>query len=303
MTSLEVPAPAPPLAGRAGTTTVDGTTVAWERWDAARASGDRPCVVLVHGTSAHTAWWHHTVEGLGGAFDVVAVDLSGHGESGRRERYSLEAWSAEVAAVVVEECAGPALLVGHSIGGLVAAGVAATRPDVVHGLVLVDSIVDEPVGAARTRPVLRPAARFASEREGLARYRLMPPQPVPDDRTLAYVARHSLRHDDGGWAWKVDPAIFAALDAASLTGALAGIGCPTVLIRGELSTLVPPDAGRTLGRLLGADVVQHDVPDAYHHVMVDQGPAFGRILRRVLDDLTPAPPDPPPDPPLDEESP
>lgn len=284
MTTSATPSPPAAVDGVAGTTRVDGVDVAWERWGATGA----PLLVLVHGTSAHTAWWHHTLPWLADVFDVVAVDLSGHGESGwRPEGYSLEQWSGEVLAVAADTVGGAdgAVLVGHSIGGLVTAGAAARDPGAVRALVLVDCLVTEPERAERVRPVLRQDVCFGSAAEGLARYRLMPPQPVPDDRTLVYVAERSLREDVDGWRWKVDPAIFGALDTDPLTRALRGVRCPTAVVRGELSALVAADAGRRLSRLIGAPVAQYDVPDAHHHVMIDQGPAFGRLLRRALDDL------------------
>ena len=274
--------PCAPVAGLRGTVVADGgVPVAWERWP----HSDGPSLVLVHGTSAHTAWWHHTVPWLTDRYDVVAVDLSGHGESGRRPSYSLEGWSEEVAQVVGEVCGGSAVLVGHSIGGLVTAGTAATRPDMVEALVLVDSLVADPIGAARQRPVMRVGVVYPTADEALARYRLMPPQPVADDRTLSYVAERSLREVEGGWTWKVDPAIFGALDAPSLVDRLSGITCPTAVVRGALSQLVEEDAGAKLSALIGRTVPQYDVPDAYHHVMIDKGPSFGRLLCRALDAL------------------
>lgn len=81
------------------------------------------------------------------------------------------------------------------------------------------------------------------------------------------------------------PGDLRALDTPSLTAALAGIGCPTAVVRGELSQLVDDDAGTVLSALIGTSVAQYDVPNAYHHVMIDQGSSFGRLLRRALEDL------------------
>lgn len=268
-----------------GPIVVDDVDIAWERWSRTGA----PRVVLVHGTSAHTAWWHHTVGWLADAYDVVAVDLSGHGDSGRRDEYDLDTWSREVLAIVDEVCGGKAALVGHSIGGLVASGAAAIRPDAVSAMVLVDCIVSEPEGVARP-PTAGGGTVFPTVEDALGRYRLMPPQPVPDVRVLTYVAERSLRPVDGGWTWKVDPAIFGALKTDRLTASLAGVRCPTTVVRGELSQLVPPNAAEVLAELLGRPITQYDVPNAYHHVMIDQSALFGRLLRRALDELlTPAP--------------
>ncbi|TDC89825.1 alpha/beta hydrolase [Actinomadura sp. 7K507] len=265
---------------RDGSIVVDGVPVAWERWSRPGA----PSVVLVHGTSAHTAWWHHTANWLADAYDVVAVDLSGHGGSGRRSEYDLDTWSREVLAVVDEVCGGTAALVGHSIGGLVTGGAAAARPDAVPALVLVDCVVSEP-GEDGRPPAVRGDTVFPTVEDALDRYRLMPPQPVPDVRILTYVAERSVRPVSGGWAWKSDPAIFGALDTGRLTASLADVRCPTAVVRGELSQIVPPDAAEVLAGLLGRPIAQYDVPNAYHHVMIDQGAPFGRLLRRALDEL------------------
>lgn len=264
-----------------GSVAVDGVTVAWEHWVRIGA----PRVVLVHGTAAHAGWWHHVVPALQDAYDVVAVDLSGHGDSTRRETYTLDAWSRELLAVVEEVAGGRALVVGHSIGGLVAAGAAVARPEAVDGLILVDCIVTEPPADVGGPPVVRAATVFATLDEAVGRYRLMPPQPVPDVTVLNYVARGSAREVDGGWAWKVDPRIFDAVRVEELTTAIPGIGCPAVVVRGELSALVPPDAARTLASRLGRPVKQYDVLNAHHHVMIDQPAPFARVLRRALDEL------------------
>ncbi len=60
-------------------------------------------------------------------------------------------------------------------------------------------------------PVVRGSTVFPTLEAALARYRLTPPQPVPDTRTLDYVAERSVRAVAGGWTWKVDPGIFGAL--------------------------------------------------------------------------------------------
>lgn len=272
--------PTEPTPGRRGSIVVDGAGVAWERWPRPGA----PSVVLVHGTSAHTAWWHHTVTWLADAYDVVAVDLSGHGDSDHRGAYDLGTWSREVLGVVDAVCGGAAVLVGHSIGGLVTSGAAVARPDAVRAMVLVDCIVAEP-GKGAPKPPSGRTTVFSTVEEALGRYRLTPPQPVPDVGVLTYVAERSVRPVNGGFSWKADPAIYRALDTDRLTAQLGGVPCPTAVVRGELSQLVPPDAADVLAGLLGRPIAQYDVPNAYHHVMIDQGAPFGRLLRRALDEL------------------
>jgi pimeloyl-ACP methyl ester carboxylesterase len=261
---------------------VAGTEVAWERW----ARPGAPRVVLVPGTSAHSGWWHPVVPALTDRYDVVALDLSGHGDSGRREQYSMAGWAEEVLAVVEEVCGGRALVVGHSIGGLVAAGAAARDPAAVAGLVLADSIVSPPPHPAEVAVRPRAVRVFGSVAEAVARFRLEPPQPVGDRVVLERIAAGSVRPVPGGWSWKVDPAIWDVVATPDgLTDDLPGVRCPVVVVRGERSSLVGPDAGPALARLWGRPVPQHTVPGAHHHLMVDDPKAFGAALRVALADL------------------
>lgn len=265
-----------------GSVAVDGVDVAWERWTRIGV----PPVVLVHGTAAHAGWWHHVAPYLADAYDLVALDLSGHGGSTRRPSYSIEGWSRELLAVIEEVAGGSAVVVGHSIGGLVAAGAAVERPSAVTGLVLADCLVDElPDDVPGPPPVVRATTVFATLEDAVERYRLMPLQPVPDVTVLTYVARQSAREVDGGWVWKLDPAIFDAVRVSPLTTPLGSVGCPTAIVRGELSSLVPPGAARSLAARLGRPVRQYDVLNAHHHLMIDQPAPFARLLRRALDEL------------------
>ena len=64
---------------------VDGGRVHYRAW----GEPGRPGLVLVHGGAAHSGWWDH-VAPLLGTHRVVAPDLSGHGDSGRREGHGLQ---------------------------------------------------------------------------------------------------------------------------------------------------------------------------------------------------------------------
>jgi pimeloyl-ACP methyl ester carboxylesterase len=59
---------------------------------------DRRGLVFVHGGGAHAQWWTHVAATFAEEFRVVAVDLSGHGDSTHREQYTLEQWTDEVVA-------------------------------------------------------------------------------------------------------------------------------------------------------------------------------------------------------------
>ncbi len=68
---------------------VDGVPIHYLEW----GHRDQPGLVLVHGGAAHAHWWTFLAPMFAENWPVVALDLSGHGDSGRREIYSHEAWA------------------------------------------------------------------------------------------------------------------------------------------------------------------------------------------------------------------
>jgi pimeloyl-ACP methyl ester carboxylesterase len=104
-----------------------------------------PLVVLVHGITGNAMGWAPIAAALAGSYEVVAPDLRGRAHSaGLPGPYGLSTHAADVAALLehfgadAEAGADAAVLVGHSMGGFVAALVTTDSPDRVHGLVLLD---------------------------------------------------------------------------------------------------------------------------------------------------------------------
>jgi pimeloyl-ACP methyl ester carboxylesterase len=109
--------------------------------------GPAPPVVLLHGLSSARTTYVGVVEHLlhgpvaSGRVQVVNVDLRGHGESSHAptlDAYDASSYADDVIAVLEHVDAGAALLVGHSLGGVVATVVAQRRPDLAGRLLLED---------------------------------------------------------------------------------------------------------------------------------------------------------------------
>jgi pimeloyl-ACP methyl ester carboxylesterase len=260
--------------------TVEGTSIAYRAW------GDpgRRTIVLVHGGAAHSRWWDHIAPLLAVGWQVVAVDLSGHGESGRRDRYSLDTWAREVLAVVADAgTAASSVIIGHSMGGLVTLRLATLAGSKIAGAVAIDSPVRDMAPedrAARQHRAFGPLRVYPTREAAIARFR-----PIPDQPTLAYIADYvaaaSIRPAEGGWIWKFDPGVFARdhLTPELLTR----LDCRVALFRAEHG-LVTPQQGEVLYDRLGRVAPIIEIPVAGHHIMLDQPVALAAALRTLLAD-------------------
>ncbi len=98
-------------------------------------------LVFVHGWSCDSRYWMKQVPFFSKKYRVVTIDLAGHGHSGLgREKYTMEAYGADVAVVVEALALERVILIGHSMGGTVIAEGAELIPERVIGLIGVDTL-------------------------------------------------------------------------------------------------------------------------------------------------------------------
>jgi pimeloyl-ACP methyl ester carboxylesterase len=264
---------------------VEGTPIHYLQW------GDRnkPGLLLVHGNGAHARWWSFLAPYFAVDYNVVAYDVSGMGDSGHRDSYEMEAFSDELLAVCEDgglfEPVEPPIIVAHSFGGRISIFAASDHGDRFSGLIIADSPVNPPEkdGGPPEREA-RPHRPYSTLNEALGRFRLMPPQGCDNHYIVDYIARHSLREVEGGWIWKFDPKIWRRFDTGNMSERLKLIPCRLGIIRGENSFLFPREVGDYMYELLGRSVPVIEIPEARHHIMLDEPLAFVSAVRALLED-------------------
>jgi len=259
-------------------------TLAWGR------VGD-PGLLLLHGNGAHADWYSFIAPLLRAGRRVVAMSFSGMGGSGWRTQYSVAQWADEVLAVAegagLFEAAVLPAVAGHSFGGFPLMNAAARFGDRLARAVIVDTPLRPPqaVDARRRHRIenLRSSRVYASEAEALMRFRFLPPQGCELPCIADLIARRGLKQVAGpdgrsGWTWRFDPFLFRHFDFGRPYVDLRQARCPVTLVRGGRSRLITPELMAHALALAPPGTQVLELPDADHHVMVDQALAFAALL-------------------------
>ena len=87
-----------------------------------------------------------------------------------------------------------------------------------------------------------------------------------------------------GFTWKFDPAIWRHFSIGDTEALLKATRCRIAVFRGEHSVLMPPEVGTYIFNLLGRAAPVIEIPEAQHHIMLDQPLALVAALRALLAD-------------------
>jgi pimeloyl-ACP methyl ester carboxylesterase len=247
-----------------------------------------PPVCFLHGGAAHAHWFDRVIPALTDRFHTLALDQRGHGSSSwaTPPRYATEDFAADLLALMDERGWPRMALVGHSMGGHNAMAFAAWHPERVSALVVVDSRPQLPpdrVDRMHERG-MRPPRLHATEDDAVRSFRLLPKQTKADARLLDHLARAGLIHADGGYRYRFDPACYANRQPVDCWPLLPRITARTLVVRGELSPILPVEmAERLAAAIPRARVIA--IPGAYHHLVLDDPETFTRELSRFLGDI------------------
>ena len=266
---------------RDGFLEIDGSSIHYLAWgDTALAP-----LVLVHGNAASAEWWRFVAPLLATDYHVIAPDLGGMGDSSHCGRYARERYAEQVMAVADALAPGrPPVLVGHSLGGYVAIMAGCTHGQRMAGLVVLDSPPREVDGATfATYVQSSPVPRIYPDRaSALRRFKVLPHQPVNCDFYLEHIAQTAIMPEAGGWRWKFDPAALTHPRRLDYVDDLLIMRCPVALMWGALSERFGAWERQVSRELLGDRLPLAEIPNARHHIMLDEPLALVTALRTQL---------------------
>jgi len=248
-------------------------------------SPEKPGLLLLHGGAAHAHWFDSVAAAFADRFHVVALDQRGHGKSQwpQPPAYQTQDFAEDLTGVMDALGWSQMTLIGHSMGGHNATCFAAWHPDRVKRLVIADSRPAVPAEhlLAMHRRGSRPLSRHASLEAALARFRLIPPETIAGPDLLAHLARAGIIERDGRWAYRFDPACDGTRRPADAWPLLSKIQCPTLIVRGEKSTILTRRTGEAMAAKI-PDAALAEIPGVYHHVILDAPAAFLTLVDRFL---------------------
>jgi pimeloyl-ACP methyl ester carboxylesterase len=249
-----------------------------------------PGLLLLHGQAANADWWSFIAPLLAGRFRVVALSWSGMGRSGWRDVYDFPTYAEEIFAVAygcgLYASGSPPYCAAHSFGGIPLIYAASRRGAELSGAILIDSYFrpDSISKASRAVETDRSHRVYGTLEEAIARFRLRPPQRCDLAYIIDYVARHSLKPlDGGGWTWRFDPALRSKTHKLQIAPHLSRVKCRIAFVAGERSSLITPIVKENQLGLAPPGTPWVVIPDAAHHIMLDQPLALVSALAALLE--------------------
>ena len=240
-------------------------------------------LLLIHGLGSSTEDWEPQVADFASHFRVITYDVRGHGRTDKpRARYSIRQFSDDAAALLQHLEAGPAHILGISMGGMIALQLAVDHPKMVKSLTIVNSGPELVLRTWRQRIAIY--SRFAIVRlmgmrkmgEMLAT-RLLP-GPTHAAARDTFVERWA-RNDPGAYLRAL-----RALIGWSVTSSLGSIAAPTLVLTADQDYTPVIFKEEYTAKVPGARLVV--VPDSRHMLPVERPAEFNRAALDFLVPLT-----------------
>ncbi|MDG2061537.1 MAG: alpha/beta hydrolase [SAR86 cluster bacterium] len=265
---------------------VDSANISYQKW----GNPNKPGLLFIHGYAANSHWWDFIAPCFLDDYSVVAMDLSGMGDSDHRSNYSQDIYALEIKSVIEDMGWKEAKIVAHSMSGPISVKAASLYPELISSLYIIDSMVVLPpdkLDAFKNsgRSMIRADFIYKDYDSAIKAFRLLPPQPVRHNFILNYIAEHSYKEEHGGWVLKSDGKIMSTYEAEDLTDIFMNLKCPIYIVYGLMSQIL--SAGileymTYVGQIPKSRQV--GIPGAMHHLFLDEPTIFAKELRKLLGD-------------------
>ena len=249
-----------------------------------RSGGDKPAVILAHGITDNGLCWTRLAKALEAQFDLIMVDARGHGLSDKPEHgYSAHDQAEDLAGLIQTLDLHRPAVIGHSMGGVVAAILADAYPDLIGRLVLEDPAWyprDENITEEEIIEHAREWAEAIVQRKALSAETIMAQarqdHPLwdavefqPFAQAKLQVSPHVTEYDLAPakpW-WEIVPAL----------------QCPVLLLTGDTQgqTAITPEMAQEIA-LLNPQIRVVRLPEAGHNVRREQFAAYLNLVRQFL---------------------
>jgi pimeloyl-ACP methyl ester carboxylesterase len=258
-----------PAGGRSGFTVVEGRQVHYLEWGPSAA----PPVLCLHGGGQTAYMYEELGASLRATHHLVAPDLPSHGDSDPMAAMEREHIAATLPPLLEHFGLRRVVVVGASLGGIVAITLAAQRPEVVAGIVLIDvghRLEEE--GVRRIIDFMSRQDSFATLEEAAAAIAAY--LPHRKEIRASSLTRNLRQRPDGRWEWKhsygrrlrgeegQDMARGWRRVLDGLAEDAAGLRCPVLVLRGSASDVLSDE---------GAEEVAALIPDARLATVVNAG--------------------------------
>lgn len=248
--------------------------------------GEGPAMIMVHGLGGSSNYFQPLVTAFSSSFKIIRFDWEGLGRSklnlASKEKITIPKYVKDLNAVMEHFGLANAVLVGHSLGSVVAMHFAAQFPDKAKSLVL--------IGPGRTRANVPAAKAFTLGMARKARELGMPAMadgtvaknvaPSSSDVVRAFVREVIAGQDEEGYARVCE----AACDDSHVDPDYALIVCPTCIIAGDQDLISSVDTARELQGLIGGSdkIVSLEIVHSGHQHVLEDTDGVIRAIKSVL---------------------
>ena len=242
----------------------------------AEGPNNGPPMLLIHGFTLSWKLFQPIIPELSKNYHVFAVDLRGHGKSGRvKGHYTLKDYSNDIIKLLENRIHQPTILFGHSLGGWASLMIASKKPTTVKALIIGDSPLD-------LRELKKMLKRNYDRRTTRREYSMKTYEELVKELDVDSAERLSLLDPDVFTLWFEDCEDSSAFDRLmegfEISKLLQGFDCPVLLLQGNGQILT--DGGVEYAKSIRPDIVHVYFEDKGHLLGLDTGDA-GELLSAV----------------------